>query len=78
MNQDSLKDLFRTQELQRRADRMKALMINHAKLADEIDNPEIIGLDKGIAENITRQQVYHDKILRPNYWKRLWAALWNK
>ena len=72
MNQDDVKELFRTQELARRAVRRQRLL-NEAALCDEPPAPED---EKAYAKLREVQESYQELVApRVGYWKRLWLAI---
>jgi hypothetical protein len=64
--QESLKPLFRAQELQRR-DARNQVILNHIALTEEKLTPE--------EERIHKLAI---RKLKPSYWKNLWNAILGK
>ena len=72
--EDQLKMIFRTQELQRRQARQR-IMLNHIELAKEPLSPEELQQDVEIKEQLHRVTLTQEKAMLPGYWRRLWAAI---
>jgi len=79
MDQESLKIMFRQQELERRRLRQGRLL-NEVALAGEVLTPEDKAIDEKAVEELKRQRLAYELSLTPHfpsklYWKRLWSAL---
>lgn len=74
MEQHELQQMFRQQELQRRATR-RLHLLNEAKLEQEELDPEAKAADAASKASLIRQQLAYEKETSPGYWTRLWYAI---
>lgn len=78
MDEEQIKRNFRASELRNRIARFHALSANaHALMSEDIA-PADRELIKEVAEQMRRDALELEKIVRPGYWQRLWTALWGR
>lgn len=79
--QEELKSLFRQNELQARQQRRDYLLRcfeNEIKLMGEnIAELDRAACNKAI-EQLKEANLAFEKLTRPGYWQRLWAAIWGR
>ena len=85
MEEDTEKQMWRSAELQRRYARQKelkrqlrvlhALMRNEGMLLEEVLTPDERKIHAKALRQIELQQLTINRIIHPNYWRRLFNAL---